>query len=347
MKTSNINFNISNDIKFITSKLYEDLRYLKNKNVFVTGATGFFGIWMLSIFHELNENYDCGINVVALSRDPDNFLKNHPSFVGKVHFIKSDIRNFSMGSHKIDYCFHMATTNALETFNNESQINKIDLLYEGTKNLMEQLIRADVKKIIFTSSGVTYGSLSSQDEYIETSSKAPRTIEISSALGEGKRIAEYMIAYYSNKHNISFNVARCFSFVGPYLPLNIHYAIGNFIYDALNKDVITIKGTGNDVRSYLYIADAMIWLFKMLFSSKNNQIYNVGSSYKISIKDLAFKVRDLISPKKEVIFLNQDRKIDNFLRSIYVPNNKKIKHDLQVEEWHNIDNSIKKTAYIK
>ena len=88
MKTSNINFNISNDIKFITSKLYEDLRYLKNKNVFVTGATGFFGIWMLSIFHELNENYDCGINVVALSRDPDNFLKNHPSFVGKVHFIK-------------------------------------------------------------------------------------------------------------------------------------------------------------------------------------------------------------------------------------------------------------------
>ena len=66
MKTSNISFNISDDIKFITSKLYEDLRYLKNKNVFVTGATGFFGIWMLSIFHELNENYGCNINVTAL-----------------------------------------------------------------------------------------------------------------------------------------------------------------------------------------------------------------------------------------------------------------------------------------
>ena len=106
--------------------------------------------------------------------------------------------------------------------------------------------------------------------------------------------ADAVIIKRSDKHKISFNIARCFSFVGPYLPLNLHYAIGNFIYNALNNDVITIKGTGNDVRSYLYIADAMIWLFKMLFSSKNNQIYNVGSSYKISIKDLAFKARDLI-----------------------------------------------------
>ena len=347
MKTSNINIDISNDIKFIISKLLGDVAYLKNKNVLVTGATGFFGIWMLSIFHDLNENYGCNINVYALSRDPENFLKNNPIFVGKINFIKSDIRNFSIGSQKIDYCFHMATTNALETFNNESQINKIDLLYEGTKNLMEQLIKANVKKIIFTSSGVAYGSLSSQNDYIESSVKAPITTDISSALGEGKRLAEYVIAYYCDKHKISFNIARCFSFVGPYLPLNIHYAIGNFIYDALNSDVITIKGTGNDVRSYLYIADAMIWLFKMLFSSKNNQIYNVGSSYKISIKDLAFKARDLISPKKEVIFLNQDNIDDNFVRSIYVPNNKKIIHDLEVDEWHDIEGSIKRTAQIK
>mgnify|MGYP003706698809 CR=1 FL=1 len=204
MKTSNINIDISNDIKFITSKLLGDVAYLKNKNVLVTGATGFFGIWMLSIFHDLNENYGCNINVNALSRDPENFLKNNPIFVGKINFIKSDIRNFSIGSHKIDYCFHMATTNALETFNNESQINKIDLLYEGTKNLMEQLIKANVKKIIFTSSGVAYGSLSSQNDYIESSVKAPITTDISSALGEGKRLAEYVIAYYCNKHKISF-----------------------------------------------------------------------------------------------------------------------------------------------
>jgi UDP-glucuronate decarboxylase len=347
MKTLNINIDISDDIKFISSKLYGDIKYLKNKNVFVTGATGFFGIWMLSIFHELNENYGCGINVTALSRDPENFLKNHPLFVGKVQFIKSDIRNFSIGSLKFDYCFHMATTNASETFNNESQINKIDLLYEGTKNLMKQMVKADIKKIIFTSSGVTYGSLPSQDEYVESSVKAPFTNDISSALGEGKRLAEYVITYYCDKHNISFNIARCFSFVGPYLPLNIHYAIGNFIHDALNEKVITVKGTGNDIRSYLYIADAMIWLFKMLFSSKNNEIYNVGSGKKLSIKELAIIIRDLISPKKEIIFLNQINKNDNFERSIYVPNNKKIINNLRVDEWHGIEESIKKTAQIK
>ena len=267
--------------------------------------------------------------------------------VRKINFIKSDIRNFSIGSQKIDYCFHMATTNALETYNNEDQINKIDLLYEGTRNLMEQLVKADIKKIIFTSSGVTYGSLSSQKEYIESSVNAPITTEISSALGEGKRLAEYTIAYFCNKHKISFNIARCFSFVGPYLPLNLHYAVGNFIHDALNEKVITVKGTGNDIRSYMYIADAMIWLFKMLCSSKNKQIYNVGSSRKVSIKELAFIVKDLISPKKEIIFLNQSNKNDNFNRSIYVPNNKKVINDLNVEEYHRLEDSIKKTAQIK
>ena len=347
MKTSNINIDISDDIKFITAHLLSDIVYLKNKNVLVTGATGFFGIWMLSIFHELNENYGCNINVTALSRDPENFLKNNPLFVGKINFIKSDIRNFSIGSQKIDYCFHMATTNALETYNNEDQINKIDLLYEGTRNLMEQLVKADIKKIIFTSSGVTYGSLSSQKEYIESSVNAPITTEISSALGEGKRLAEYTIAYFCNKHKISFNIARCFSFVGPYLPLNLHYAVGNFIHDALNEKVITVKGTGNDIRSYMYIADAMIWLFKMLCSSKNKQIYNVGSSRKVSIKELAFIVKDLISPKKEIIFLNQSNKNDNFNRSIYVPNNKKVINDLNVEEYHRLEDSIKKTVQIK
>ena len=346
MKTSNINIDISNDIKFITSKLLGDVAYLKNKNVLVTGATGFFGIWMLSIFHDLNENYGCNINVNALSRDPENFLKNNPIFVGKINFIKSDIRNFSISSQKIDYCFHMATTNALETFNNESQINKIDLLYEGTKNLMEQLIKANVKKIIFTSSGVAYGSLSSQNDYIESSVKAPITTDISSALGEGKRLAEYVIAYYCDKHKISFNIARCFSFVGPYLPLNIHYAIGNFLNDALYEETITVKGTGNDIRSYLYIADAMIWLFKMLISGTDNKIYNVGSSEKISIKELAIKVKDLVSPSKKIMFLNQNNKNDNFDRSIYVPNNKKIINDLKVDEWHSIEDSIIKTAQI-
>ena len=163
----------------------------------------------------------------------------------------------------------------------------------------------------------------------------------------GKRLAEYVITYYCDKHNISFNIARCFSFVGPYLPLNIHYAIGNFIHDALNEKVITVKGTGNDIRSYLYIADAMIWLFKMLFSSKNNEIYNVGSGKKLSIKELAIIIRDLISPKKEIIFLNQINKNDNFERSIYVPNNKKIINNLRVDEWHGIEESIKKTAQIK
>ena len=109
---------------------------------------------------KLRGEIPCSKIILKLDKD-----KNNPLFKNKVFFIKGDIRNFNLDDIKIDYCFHMATTNAHETFNNEDQLNKIDLLYNGTKNLMQQLIKADIKKIIFTSSGVVYGPLGSQEEF--------------------------------------------------------------------------------------------------------------------------------------------------------------------------------------
>ena len=344
MKLNPYKFDIDDEISGIVSRVSGDVDFFRGKNILITGATGFFGWWLLSVLRKLNRQFDCGMRLYAVTRNRGVFLKKYPEYRDDVTFLEEDLRSLRLESLKIDYCFHMATTNASETFHGEVQTNKIDLLYLGTKNLMSELVRSGVNKVVFTSSGVVYGALPSQEDYIESSLMGPVTTDPASALGEGKRLAEYLTAYYCKSEGISYNIARCFSFVGPLLPLNLHYAIGNFIYDALNEETISVKGTGRDVRSYLYIADAISWLLVLMTSAKRNEIYNVGSSRSISILALAELVRDLLAPDKKVIVRNQSKTSDNFDRTIYVPNTKKIIEDLGVQECSSLDESIRKTA---
>jgi dTDP-glucose 4,6-dehydratase/UDP-glucose 4-epimerase len=238
----------------------------------------------------------------------------------------------------------MATTAASETFSGEDQLQKIDLLYRGTKNTLEQAVRAGVRKVLFTSSGVAYGP-SIGSPFSEDVLQAPQSTLTSSALGEGKRLAEYLINYYAEKGGYDYSIARCFSFYGPYLPLGIHYAIGNFVRDALFNDEIIVSGNGLQLRSYLYIADAWVWLLKMMIHPVN-QIGNVGSDKAISIRDLATEVRDILSPAKQVIFLGKNHDIGNFSRDLYVPNNDKMRKCLGVSEWTPLTDGIKKMAGI-
>jgi len=337
-------FDINDEIGGIVARIATDIDFFKDKSLLITGATGFFGWWLLSVLRKLNRHYDCRMRLYAVTRNEGAFLKKYPHFGDDVTFLEGDLRSICLESLKIDYCFHMATTNASETFHGEVQLNKIDLLYLGTKNLMSELVRAGVQKVVFTSSGVVYGALSKQADYIESSRMGPVTTDPASALGEGKRLAEYLTAYYCESEGISYNIGRCFSFVGPLLPLNLHYAIGNFIYDALNEEVISVKGTGRDIRSYLYVGDAISWLLALMISPRKNEVYNIGSSRSLSILALAELVRDLLAPNKKVIVRNQSKTSDNFDRTIYVPNTEKIIQDLGVKERSSLDEAILKTA---
>jgi dTDP-glucose 4,6-dehydratase len=81
--------------------------------------------------------------------------------------------------------------------------------------------------------------------------------------------------------------ARLFAFVGPYLPLDANYAVGNFIGNVLRNEPVHISGDGTPFRSYLYASDMAIWLWTMLLRGQSHRTYNVGSADAVSIATLA------------------------------------------------------------
>ena len=339
-----IKYDIESDLSFIFKKCINEFNLLSNKSILITGGTGFFGKWFLEAIFYANKNYNTNILTTVITRNEDKFFLENPHYKNNkfLKIIQTDILDLKKINHKFDFLLHMAATSAKETFNGETDANKTKTLSNGEKNIMDIAIKNNIPKILFTSSGVVYGS-SSKDMKEEGDVSLTLDLEKRNGLAKGKILAEDTISNMSLENNINFKIARCFSFVGPYLPLDIHYAIGNFINDAIFNDKILINGNGSPYRSYLYISDTLIWLIKLLVGNDEG-VFNVGSEKRIQIIDLARMVRDVVSPSKKVIIQEKDIQEGNFKRNIYLPNTLKIRNSLGVKEWTSLEDAILKTA---
>src|SRR5690606_8347055 len=89
---------------------------------------------------------------------------------------------------------------------------------------------------------------------------------------------------------LELKVARCFAFAGPHLPLDAHFAFGNFLRDASLRNHVSVGGDGTAVRSYLYAADLVVWLLTILVRGESCRPYNVGSERAVTIRELAARI---------------------------------------------------------
>lgn len=333
-------YDMASDVALLLARAQVDRQKLQGKCVFVTGATGFFGLWMLSALVAIKQSLGSDLRLVALSRNPDRFLAAYPEFGfdRQVEFIGGDVRHFSYGRKDVTHLVHMATTNAAETFAGEDQWRKLDLLYSGTQNVLTQCA-GRLESVLMTSSGVAYGQCMSEP-IRESDQGFLDTTDPRSALALGKLTAEYLVSTFSEKQGYRYSIARCFSFAGPHLPLDLHYAFGNFIANAVRKQAIVIQGDGMDRRSYLYIGDAIAWLLRMLLEPRD-KIYNVGSEHDVSISDLANRIAQGSGHNLQVSFMSAMGGEGNFRRPAYLPSTERIRSDYpELSEWTDLDKTI-------
>jgi len=331
---------LQDDLIHVFDKVGHLWENFRGERLFITGGTGFFGKWLLETLLYANQQLDLGCRVTVLSRNPVAFAVSNPhlSDPALVSFVTGDVRDFVFPEGRYKYVIHASTDVVAPT----DAVDLFSSCVDGTRRVLDFARQARCTDFLLVSSGAVYGRQPDDMETIpETYAGAPDIRNIRSAYGEGKRCSEWLTNAYGELYAFNVKIARCFAFVGPHLPLDKHFAIGNFIFDTLADKEIVIQGDGTAYRSYLYAADLAVWLWTILIRGVAGVVYNVGGDEAISIAGLAQRVTQLAGSHHEVKVMTPHDPANKPDR--YIPDVNKAALDLGLTCEISLDEAIHRT----
>jgi len=324
-----------------TEGLWDELR---GQQIFVTGGTGFLGCWMLESFAWAVDRLKLDATAVVLTRNPALFLKKAPHLAthSSIQLYTGDVRSFVFPAEHFSHVIHMATDEG-HRLTVKDPLLMLDTILYGAWHTLDFARHCRAQKFLMGSSGAVYGKhppdmMHVPEEYTGTID----AMDPAAAYIEGKRVAELLCLQYTRQYNIGGKVFRGFTFVGPYLPLDIHYAIGNFIGDAIRGRPIQVKGDGTPCRSYLYAADAVIWLWTMLFRGTAGRVYNLGSESELTIAELATRVAEVLKMPYGVQIAGCS--VPDKPQDRYVPSTGRARVELGLQQYITLEEAIERTS---
>lgn len=324
-----------------TRSLWEAMR---GERIFITGGTGFFGCWLLESFCHINRSLGLNAKATVLTRSPEAFAAKAPHLAGDPHIelLAGDVRNFKFPEGTFPFVIH-AATEASARQSAEEPLEMLSTILAGTERALEFATKHGARRFLLTSSGAVYGKQPAAMTHVpESYEGAPNPLDARSVYAEGKRAAELMCALYQKTRGIECIIARCWAFCGAHLPLDAHFAIGNFIGNVLREETIAIQGDGTPRRSYLYGADLAIWLWTMLFRAPSLVPIHVGSDEDMSILEIAQRVAKVLAPATRIEVAGTP--VPGAAPSRYVPATARAKELLGLEPRVGVDEAIRRTA---
>ncbi len=331
------------DLRFILEKT--DFRRLKGSTVFLTGASGFFGTWLLESLFFANQQLSLGCKVIAVSRNPAPFLKRFPHLGenGFLDFIQGDLNDLVLPKElRSDFVVHAASETLGGDLPEGSSITP-ESMVQATKKILDFAENSGARRMLFISSGAVYGRQSPDVPLLSEDSPIQPARDLGKEIyGTGKYLSEQLAERYHHEKGLSFSSARCFAFMGPHLDLNAAFAASSFIRNARAGGPIRISGDGTALRSYLYMSDLMIWLWTVLLQGGSASRYNVGSDVPVSIKDLAVKIAAQFG--KGIPVEISGKTSPGVLPERYVPSIKKARQELSLKVWNSLDQTVEKTC---
>ena len=321
---------------------------LAGARLFVTGGTGFFGTWLVQALVAADAAFDLGMRVTVLSRDPARFTARFPGLAAAapLRLIAGDVRDCTFPRESFSHVIH-AATEASARLERDAPALMEEVCREGTRRTLEFAAACGARRMLFTSSGAVYApappGVTHLAETMPTESPPGTAV---GAYAAGKRAAEALCGAAAAA-GVPVSIARCFAFVGPRLPLDAHFAIGNFIRDALAGGPIVVRGDGTAVRSYLYAADLVEWLTTILLRGRPGRAYNVGSDEGLTVADLARRVASVaagLSPgRPPADVLVEGRATIASAPEVYLPDCTRARDELGLRPATPLDDAIRRT----
>lgn len=346
---------------------FTTLTKLSNKTVLITGGTGYVGKCLLDCLLNANRILNLNLKLILLTRDSLNFqnefhLAKNASEID-FHYVdfseNNNLNDIKKKISSIDYAIHAATSSIKEKDINIFESNPslyFGSIVNGTKQILEILkLKPDIK-CLYISSGAVYRGINQKTIFSEDDWSADLFIPMDTDVYTlGKRLSEkYFFDNLKNAEFENFCIARCFTFIGPYLPLGIRLAGSTFFTNISRKEPLIINGDGSDIRSFMHSYDLAIWLIKVLIEGRPGEAYNVGSDEAISIKDFAEKISSIVNEKFQnlpkgveyssrypVIIKNEVTSLT--ANKVYLPDTSKAKKELSLDLKFNLDEAISNT----
>jgi len=292
-------------------------------SLLIIGGTGFFGKSILDCYKR-GLLSPWGIDkVIVMSRNSDNFKHNYPELISQgVEFFTGDIATIDY-LPSAEYVIHAAASTDASLYLSHNKKEKKNII-RGTLNYCQLAAEFHKdSKIVFCSSGAVYGYQPEQVKYL-TEDMAFGDIEsldeVKKSYAYAKRDAEFAIQKLGQA-GLNVSIARCFSFVGRYLPKDQHFAIGNFIADGIAGRNIEVKTSKKVYRSYMYADDLVLWLMTIADNSNPQcPVYNVASDKEVEIKELADIVANIFNVRIKSSE-NSSKHVDRYIPSVGKANN--------------------------
>ncbi|WP_343655872.1 NAD(P)-dependent oxidoreductase [Paraburkholderia caribensis] len=317
------------DLDRIVAETGDVWNTLRGSRWFVTGGTGFIGSWLLEAIQHANACMGADIDVTVLSRSPEKAVSAAPHLFQSrnISLVPGDVTTFDMNVGSVDVCIH-AATDVADPVRASDYARIFDVGVTGTRRVLDAAQKNGAKHFLLTSSGAVYGTQPlTLDRIPESYSGAPDPLDHRTAYGQGKRASEWLASSYGVSHAMSVSVARIFALLGPGLPLDGPFAAGNFIRDAGRGEPVRVRD-GKPFRSYLYVADACIWLLRIMHDGAGRGAYNVGSERAVSIAHLARMVAQACNLEPQ----SGDEIQTQGTPSRYVPETSKARNELGLSE---------------
>ena len=274
----------------------EFISELKGKNCLVTGGAGSLGSYLVAELLRL------GAQVVVLDDLSSGRLDNINHSSPNLTFIKGSVTSQEdldkAFSKSISYVFHLAAH-----FANQ---NSVEHPYEdlmtnaaGTVLLLNMCRNIpSLKRILYASSSCVLGP---QDGILKEESEVmPET-----PYGFSKLAGEEYSLFYSLEFNLPVTVIRYFNSYGPgEYPGKYRNVIPNFIDLALKNEPLTITGTGEETREFVYVSDTITGTLQASVDDNSlGKVFHLGSGQRVSINNLATMILDICDSKSKIKYL--------------------------------------------
>lgn len=282
-----------------------DLSELKNSSVFVTGATGLIGSFVIRVLLYLNRELDFNVNIIGLIRNKDKAEKVFGDDCANksIRWIIGDIRNFNLEGN-VDYIIHGASVTSSQDFLYKPVETITTALY-GTEKILETAKELKVKSLVYLSSMEVFGITDTRLQEVKESDYGYIDIlNPRSSYSEGKRMCECLCAGYAAEYDVPVKIARLTQTLGAGINYNDTRVAAQFMRSVIENKDIVLKTEGKTRRPIVYISDAISGILTVLLKGKNGESYTVANRNTVAtIRETAEMIAHTIAKDKiKVVF---------------------------------------------